>query len=80
MEIQKIREIVSCMDPSVIITESEAFQAEEDGNEYQVWKLTTASTPLVLKKTNYPEQETYEGSSLMAGRFQKCMVSTKVGC
>ena len=61
MEIQKIREIVSCMDPSVIITESEAFQAEEDGNEYQVWKLTTASTPLVLKKTNYPEQETYEG-------------------
>ena len=34
MEIQKIRDIVSHIDPRVAVLGAEAFRAEEDGNEY----------------------------------------------
>lgn len=36
------------------------FLAEEDGRAYNVWKIETDKSPLVLKKTTREEQEVYE--------------------
>ena len=71
MELQKIREIVAQIDPAVSVLEAEAFRAEEDGMEYQVWKLTTEETPLVLKKVNPRERETYVGFFAHGGPVPK---------
>lgn len=61
MELQKIQEIVSHIDPHISVLSGEAFRSEEDGTEYEVWKLITDAAPLVLKKVTPREQETYEG-------------------
>lgn len=61
MEIHEIREIVAKIDTCISILHAEAFRAEEDGSQYQVWKLETNVAPLVLKKATPREQETYAG-------------------
>lgn len=71
MEIQKIQEIVTHIDPAILILDAQAFRAEEDSSEYQVWKLTTDAAPLVLKKVNPREQETYAGFFSQGGPVPK---------
>ena len=60
MEIQKISQIIGCIDPSISVNDAKAFRSEEDGAEYHVWKIFTDSEPLVLKKIQPREKEIYQ--------------------
>ncbi len=71
MELHEIRATVAQIDPSVSVLNANAFRAEEDGEEYRVWKLETNAAPLVLKKTNSKEQETYETFFAQGGPVPK---------
>ena len=60
MEIQEIRQIIGCINPQISVTGAVAFRAEEDGAEYNVWKISTDGAPLVLKKIRPQEKEVYQ--------------------
>lgn len=42
------------------VTGVDPFLSEEDGGAYHVWKISTDSTPFVIKKVTDREQETYQ--------------------
>lgn len=64
------------------VTGLEPFLSEEDGGAYQVWKISTDSVPLVIKKVTDRERETYQaffpqdcsGVPVVYGFADGCMV------
>lgn len=71
MDLRMIRKLVSEIDPAISVLDAKPFQSEEDGNEYQVWKLATNIGALVLRKADLREQETYAGFFFKSGPVPK---------
>lgn len=71
MEIQKISQIIGCIDPNISVNDAKAFRSEEDGAEYHVWKIFTDSEPLVLKKIQPREKDVYRHFFTQGGPVPK---------
>ena len=55
-----IPKILTALGFSCPVKDITQFQAEEDNNPYQVWKIDTGDRSVVLKKTTPEEREVYE--------------------
>lgn len=73
MDIESIRKIIRSIDPNISVTNADVFRSEEDGDAYQVWKITADDAPLVLKKTKQREQEVFRTFFSQGGPVPKVM-------